>query len=102
MQNCTTQNRTTKALAVIFAREGEHFSFAVKQLTALQVQVLTAISVRGGREIFSGDFLSAANVKSVASVKRAVTRLIDEGLVYFADGEYKVDNPFFAEWVKRR
>ena len=91
-----------KALAVIFAREGEHFSFAVKQLTALQVQVLTAISVRGGREIFSGDFLSAANVKSVASVKRAVTRLIDEGLVYFADGEYRVDNPFFAEWVKRR
>ena len=91
-----------KALAVIFAREGEHFSFAVKQLTALQVQVLTAISVRGGREIFSGDFLSAANVKSVASVKRAVTRLIDEGLVYFADGEYKVDNPFFAEWIRRR
>ena len=74
----------------------------MKQLTALKVQVLTAISVRRGREIFSGDFLSAANVKSVASVKRAVTRLIDEGWVYFANGEYKVDNPFFAEWVKRR
>ena len=91
-----------KALAVIFAREGEYFSFAVRRLTALQVQVLTAIAIRGGREIYSGDFLSAAAVKSVASIRRAVTRLIDEGLVYFVDGEYRIDNPFFAEWIKRR
>ena len=91
-----------KALDVIFAREGEHFSFAIRQLTALQTQVLTAISVRGGREIYSGEFLTAASMKSTASVKRAVSRLVDEGLVYFADGEYRIDNPFFAEWVKRR
>ena len=40
--------------------------------------------------------------KSTASVKRALSRLIEEGLVYFDGGEYKIDNPFFAEWVKRR
>ena len=71
-------------------------------MTALQTQVLTAISVRGGREIYSGEFLAAASMKSTASVKRAVSRLVDEGLVYFADGEFRIDNPFFAEWVKRR
>lgn len=91
-----------KAIDVIFAREGEHFSFAIRQLTAIQVQVLTAISVRGGREIYSGDFLAAAGMRSTASVKRALSRLIEEGLVYFAGGEYRIDNPFFAEWVKRR
>ena len=91
-----------KSLDVIFARESEHYSFAIRQLTALQVQVLTAISTRGGKEIYSGDFLTAASVKSTASVKRAMSRLIDEGLVYFTDGEYRIDNPFFAEWVKRR
>ena len=92
----------TKAIDVIFAREGEHFSFAVRHLTALQTQVLTAIAVRGGNEIYSGDFLEASGVKSTASVKRAMSRLIDDGLVFFADGKYRIDNPFFAEWVRRR
>ena len=91
-----------KALAVIFAREGEHFSFAIKQLTALQVQILTAIARRGGKGIYSGDFLNFSGVKSTASVRRAMSRLVDEGLVYAIDGEWTIDNPFFAEWVKYR
>ena len=91
-----------KALDVIFAREGEHFSFAIKQLTALQVQILTAIARRGGKEIYSGDFLSFSGVKSTASVRRAMSRLVDEGLVYSIDGEWTIDNPFFAEWVRCR
>ena len=91
-----------KALEVIFAREGEHFSFAIKQLTALQVQILTAIARRGGKEIYSGDFLNFSGVKSTASVRRAMSRLVDEGLVYSIDGEWTIDNPFFAEWIRRR
>jgi len=59
-----------KALEVIFAHEGEHFSFAIKQLTALQVQILTAIARRGGREIYFGDFQDIAGVKSTASVRQ--------------------------------
>ena len=100
--NVISSKDIAKALEVIFAREGEHFSFAIRQLTAIQTQVLTAISVRGGREVYSGDFLEFAGVKSTASVKRAISRLVDEGLVCHVDGGYRIDNPFFAEWVKRR
>ena len=91
-----------KALDVIFAREGEHYAFAIGRLTALQVQVLTAIAVHGGKGVYSGDFLRAANVKSTASVRRAVQRLVDDGLVVPVSGEYLIDNPFFAEWLKLR
>lgn len=91
-----------KALDVIFAREQEHFVFAVKQLTALQTRVLKAVAVKGGREIYSGAFLEAVGTHSPASVKKAMSKLMAEGLVYFVDDEYRIDNPFLAEWMRRR
>ena len=47
------------------------------------------------------EFLSAASVLNAASVKRAVDRLVSDGLVFYNDREYRFVNPFFREWVKR-
>jgi hypothetical protein len=91
-----------QALAIIFARENDHFTFALKQLTAQQTRVLRTIAVRGGREILSGAFLEAAQVFNAASVKKAVAKLERENIIYNYDGEYRFGSPFFCEWILRQ
>lgn len=91
-----------QALAIIFARENDHFTFALKQLTAQQTRVLRTIAVRGGREILSGSFLEAAQVFNAASVKKAVAKLERENIIYNYDGEYRFGSPFFCEWILRQ
>ena len=91
-----------EALAIIFAREHDHFTFAIKQLTAQQTRVLRTIAERGGKEIFSGAFLDAAQVYNAASVKKAVAKLERENIIYNYDGEYRFGSPFFCEWILRQ
>ena len=58
--------------------------------------------MNGGREIDSGVFREAVGTYSPASVKKAMSKLMADGLVYFVDDEYRIDNPFLAEWMRRR
>ncbi len=88
-------------LDVIFSREQDHYGIFIHRLTPLQMRVLKAIAEKGGSEIYSVAFLSAASVLNAASVKRAVERLEKEGLVFNNDKEYRFVNPFFREWIKR-
>ena len=65
------------------------------------MRVLATLASRGGHEIFSVGFLSAASVINAASVKRAIDRLISDGLVFYNDKEYRFVNTFFREWIRR-
>lgn len=90
-----------RGLETIFARERDHYAFAVKSLTALQTRVLAAIAERGGREICSAAFMERAGTRNATSAKKAVAKLEREDIVYFFEGEYRLTNPFFGEWMKR-
>lgn len=90
-----------RGLETIFARERDHYAFALKSLTPLQARVLAAIAERGGREIYSAAFLEKADTRNATSVKKAVDKLEREDIVYFFEGEYRLANPFFGEWMKR-
>ena len=65
------------------------------------MRVLATLASEGGREVFSVEFLSTASVLNAASVKRAIDRLVSDGLIFYNDREYRFVNPFFREWVKR-
>lgn len=90
-----------RGLEVIFSREQDHYGIFIHRLTPLQVRVLKALADKGGKEIYSVAFLSAASVLNAASVKRAVERLEKEGLVFNNAREYRFMNPFFREWIRR-
>lgn len=90
-----------RGLETIFARERDHYAFALKSLTPLQARVLAAIAERGGRELCSAAFLERADTRNATSVKKAVAKLVREDIVYFFEGEYRLGNPFFGEWMKR-
>ena len=87
---------------MIFSRERDHYEIFIRRLTALQMRVLSTLASKGGREVFSVEFLSAASVLNAASVKRAIDRLLSDGLVFYNDREYRFVNPFFREWVRRK
>lgn len=88
----------------LFEREGEHFAFAIRPLTAFQLQVLSAVALHGGKETSSAAFLEACSSRSASAVRKALARLIDCELVFYdaQAREYAIDNPLFAQWLRRR
>lgn len=90
-----------RGLDVIFSREQDHYEIFLRRLTPLQMRVLKALAEKGGTEIYATGFLAAASTRNAASVKRAIDKLVREGLVFAREKEYRFVNPFFREWVKR-
>lgn len=105
--DCTRHGQTIsgedvrRGLEVIFSRERDHYEIFIRRLTPLQMRVLAALATKGGREVFSVDFLSSASVLNAASAKRAIDRLVTDGLVFNNAKEFRFVNPFFREWIKR-
>lgn len=91
-----------RGLDVVFSRERDHYEIFVRRLTSLQSRVLSALAVRGGKEVYSTGFLAAASIRNAASVKRAIDKLVNEGLVFRNAGQYRFFNPFFREWIRRQ
>ena len=96
-----SQEDVQRGLEVIFSRESDHYEIFMRRLTPLQMRVLAALAANGGREVFSVGFLSAANVLNAASAKRAIDRLVTDGLMFYNEEEYRFVNPFFKEWLRR-
>jgi hypothetical protein len=90
-----------KALAHVFATERKGYEVLVRSLTSNQMKCLRALARVGGQRPQSQEFLRQAGVTLPASVKRALTRLVDVQIVYGPDMGYKFFDPFFKQWVLR-
>lgn len=90
------------AYRYIFAHEGSSYETYLKLLTAQQRKVLRALAAVGGRHIVSSTFLDATGIHNASSVKKALSRLVEIGHVYYFAEEYKFVSPFFREWIRRR
>ena len=77
------------------------FRFGARSLTENQVRCLRALARIGGQHPQSKEFLKEAGISLPASVKRALTRLVDLQIVYGPDLSYKFFDPFFKQWVLR-
>ncbi len=90
------------AYKYIFAHEGASYETYIRLLTLHQRKVLGALAAVGGAHVNSNAFLDAADCHNASSVKKALSRLVDIGHVYFFKGEWKFASPFFCEWLRRR
>ena len=91
-----------KAIAVIVSQEAPYFSAAWEGLSLHQRQVLQAIAGSGGRSVFAGGFLSAHRLGSHSSMQTSLRRLLKEQVLLKVDGEYRIADPFFREWIGSR
>ena len=85
----------------ILKQERTVFELQTQNLTRYQMKALVGVAALGGKHVFSTDFITRAGLSSAPTAKRALEKLIDMGIVYFHDNEYKIFNPFLKEWLKR-
>ena len=69
------------------------------RLTRHQFKMLVALAKLGGTKIYSSEFKTVAEMPSSAAAAKALKRLVDDGLVYFFNREYRFFNPFLREWL---
>jgi hypothetical protein len=61
-----------------------------------------ALAAHGGKGVYSGSFIANAQVSGIGTMRRSMTKLIAEKLIYRYNDEYKFFNPFFAQWLRRK
>lgn len=89
------------ALESVFANESRGYDDAIERLTPTQLTTLKTLARTGISEICSKRFLEAAAMTNPSVVKRAVTRLIADRIIFTRKGKYRFVNPFFREWLIR-
>lgn len=88
------------ALKHIFATERKGYEYLVRPLTKQQFVCLKTLAEIGGDHPQSKAFLEVSGIKTPASVKRALDKLIKMEIIYGSDLKHKFFDPFFREWLR--
>jgi AAA+ ATPase superfamily predicted ATPase len=91
-----------KAMLMIVNQEAPYFSAVWDQLSLHQRQVLQAIARSGGRNVFANEFLTVHRLGSHSSVQTSLRQLLKEQVLVKVDGEHRIADPFFREWIGTR
>lgn len=91
-----------KAMLMIVNQEAPYFSAVWDQLSLHQRQVLQAIARSGGRNVFASEFLTVHRLGSHSSVQTSLRQLLKEQVLLKVDGEHRIADPFFREWIGSR
>jgi hypothetical protein len=91
-----------EALATILDQDTPYFSAAWERLSLHQRRLVQAIARSGGRNVFASDFLATHRLGSHSSVQTSLRLLLKEQVLFKANGEYRIADPFFREWVGTR
>ncbi len=97
-----TEKDIGDALATILDQDNSYFSALWDGLSLHQRQVLQAITRAGGRNVFASEFLTAHRLGSHSSVQTSLKKMLKEQIVIKVDGEYRIADAFFREWIGTR
>jgi len=97
-----TEEDVAAALAAVVEQDSPHFGAAWDRLSLHQRRVLQAIAQSGGTRMFAAEFLAAHRLGSHSSLQTSLRQLTKEQIVIRQDGEYRIADPFFREWIAAR
>lgn len=97
-----TETDIGTALATIVAQDTAYFGTIWDGLSLHQRQVLQAITRAGGRNVFASEFLAAHRLGSHSSTQTSLRQLLKEQVVFKVEGEYRIADAFFREWIGSR
>jgi uncharacterized protein len=90
----------TRALEALLRSEHAHFSLLWERAAAAQRLVLLALAAEQPGRPLSGDYQNRHSLPSTATVQTALGALVDaELLSRIGRGEYRIAEPFLAEWI---
>jgi uncharacterized protein len=89
-----------RALADVLRAEHAHFELIWDQASTVQRLTLQALAQERGRPL-SGDYRRRHKLPGASTVQRALQALTHNELVTRSDGEYRIAEPFLADWLRR-
>lgn len=92
------QDGIRQALDLIFSRERGGYEVFCERLTAGQSAVLRALASEPNARPYSIEFVSKVSMPT-SSIRRIISKLVDQRVVYPSGGAYMFSNPFFREWL---
>jgi uncharacterized protein len=91
------------ALDRVLHSENAHFSLVWDHASRVQRLLLQALAAEPPTAVTSGEYRAAHGLPAASSVHRALEALVEDELVRkLAPGEYRIAEPFLAEWVAAR
>jgi len=88
-----------RALADVLRAEHAHFELIWDQASSVQRLTLQALAQERGRPL-SGDYRRRHKLPGASTVQRALQALTRNELVSRTDGEYRIAEPFLADWLR--
>jgi hypothetical protein len=88
-------------LAAVLNSENAHFSLLWEDASAVQKLVLQALGREPGRP-FTAAYRERHDLPAATNVQKALRALEKREVVIGGGGEYRVVEPFLAEWLNRR
>lgn len=89
------------ALGKLLRSEHAHFGLVWEKAARAQRLVLQALAAEHGRPL-GGEYRRRHGLPGASSVQRALEALVkDEVVAKDRSGEYRIAEPFFAEWLQR-
>ena len=79
--------------------EHAHFELIWDQASSAQRRTLQALAQERGRPL-SGDYRRRHQLPGASTVQRALEALTRNELVTRSDGEYRIAEPFLADWLR--
>ena len=70
------------------------------KLTTHQKHLVLAIARKGGRKVFSKEYIGEANLSSPSSVQTSLRLLLKKDIIYRHENEYRIEDVFFKQWIR--
>jgi FixJ family two-component response regulator len=99
-----TQNDIPETYQLVMESEKALFESILRQLTAKQIAVLTAIAKEPSKKLYSTDYMVRHNLKSTGGIQRSIDVLTREDLIEVSEttGLWEVVDPLFNEWLVKK
>jgi len=89
-----------RAWTALLAMQRDAYELILLELSPQQDRVLRALAHAGGESILSKLFLETTGISLAASVRKAMTKLVDKRIVHKIGTAYRFCDPFFAAWLR--
>jgi hypothetical protein len=96
-----TADRLSRALEAVLRSENAHFSLLWEDASGVQKLVLQALAQGPGRP-FTVAYREHHDLPAATNVQKALRALEKREVVVGSGGEYRIAEPFLAEWLNRQ
>lgn len=90
------------AWEMVFAMHAQEYEVTLRNLSVQQAYALLALARLGGRSRLTRDFLEASGIALTPSLAKALSALVDKGIVRKEGTEFRIVDPFLVRWLQSR